>query len=214
MASIQPAGMHADAGVVLTVGMLNTTSGDTGTIVLPMSNDAGFTDKAGLCSEACFAFEGVPLTNLLSCLSADTEVRFIAAEGMVNGCVPFRIDYAAGAKPGIQPGDAAPSQVAALITMYADPADLAAGHRMEDGRIYVPFVSEDDITGDTISGPTLTALDLFGQSMLDGWVMNGLPGKWWRVLKKVHTIGGIIIRTIDHITRVIVATQRRRVRRT
>lgn len=216
MASVQPSGMMNDNGAVLTVGI--QTSGEQTAIVLPIATETVM-DPGDLCTRAVQDFVTGVLPALLDCLSSDAYVRFIQAEGMVDGKVPSRLDFTASDHPGTGAANTAPPQVAALIACYEDPADATPGARMRVGKTFLPGISTAMITEGNINGPEITLLLILTGELLGGWT-NSVSGggHWYRVLATPFTPGpprtrpgGVgLKRCLTIVPRGYTATQRRR----
>lgn len=208
--SNQPA-MTSDKGVICTIG-IDTQAGDRTACVFPFATDDGALDFNTLCTDCVLAIQTSILPPLLDCISQDSFVRYIQVEGMMDGMVPSRIDFAAGAFPGTRAHSSIASQVAALVAFYGDPADLGPGVPMRVGKMFLAGISINDVTNDIIQAGLKAALETLASALQSGFATDGGGGKWYRVLARtvVRNVATAVRRTIGGIVRDYVATQRRR----
>lgn len=208
--SNQPSGMTNTNGVILTVGIV--CNNDRSEIVLPVASPSA-TDRATNCQDAVDSFVNSPINALANCISSDAYIGFVQGEGMVDGNVPYREDYLPTDHPGTGGIAPAPSQVAALIVFYADPADLTVGARVRIGKSFIPGIAKGDIIGDKISGGVVTNLQSLGTTLQAGFVSTLNPSSnWFRICATPtpRTSGTPCKRTINFVVRDYIATQRRR----
>lgn len=201
---------HANVGVILTVGGL--CGSDRVAMVMPLVTDDGGLDAITRCEDAVAAFRVSEIVTLLNCISSDAQITYLAAEGMCDGMIPFREDFALATYPGSRPAGVMPSSVTSLVAFYADPADLGAGVRMRTAKSFIWGVPQGDVVGDQIQGALLAGLINFGIAMQTGWATQLGGGKWYRQLAAPSTRlpGDPVIRIATSQPRAYIATQRRR----
>lgn len=202
----QPAGMTTSGGVILTVGIQVVL--DRCAIVIPLAN-LNDLDKVLGTSQVVSGFFAAPFDLLLDCLCENAYITFLAAEAMIDGCVPHRADYGVTDHPGTRTGNPLPAQVAALTSYYQEPEDVTGG-RIRVGKSFVPGISTDDVAGDNISTTLMSALETFAETLLSGFDCDGET--FYRVLAAPtdRTPATSLSRLAAHVTRGYVATQRRR----
>jgi hypothetical protein len=209
LAMPQPSKVGLD-GVILTVGGFSGT--DRAACVIPL-----FTDDVGLTREtrnqdAVTAFRTTVLSQFLACISGNSQVTYLQSEGMANGSIPAREDYASGAHPGTGASNALPSNVTSLVVFYEEPADVVPPHRMRVGKQFIWGVPQATVTGDIISVAQIVALQTFASSLLLGFPTNHAGGNWYRAV--AHCFPRLettpIKRCGSLAVRDYVATQRRR----
>lgn len=208
----QPVAIN-DNGVMLSVGLLS--NGDRWEIVMPLCYDhaLGAIDAEHICQDAVSSFFAGPFNDLLACLSADTQITFLSAEGMTDGRVPQRVDFAIGANAGSRPAGAMPSNVTALITYYEEPADVAPNTRMRTGKTFLSGIAQSDVAGDHVITALVTLMTTFGADMLLGYASTLVPAtKWYRYLSSpLARAAGTNVKRVGVVSaRAYVATQRRR----
>lgn len=206
---LQPV-MDLEEGVVLSIGLISND--DRCEIVLPMCNDNNVIIQAQVNRDAVDAAIAHVLPLLVAILSSDTYVSFVQSEGIQLGTIPYRTDFAAADWPGTRASGSVPSQVAALMTFYAEPTDLSGTEKMRAGKNFIPGLAAVDITGDKVS-LTVTALILaLGQALLTGYATDSGTGKWYRIVSTTPRTGHPTepVRCDAIIARRVVATQRRR----
>lgn len=205
----QPA-TNNDRGVVLTVGGFCGT--DPVAMTFPMFTDDATLTDSNICNDAQQSFINLILPSVLLCMATDAEVRFVSAEGMVDGKLPQRQDFAPGAQPGARTAPSMPSSVCGLLTYYEDPVDVLAGHRIGTGHNFFWGMSKADITNDIISGTLASLYSAVGSLMVAGVATVAGVGKWYRGLAapKPRTAGQHIKRITGGVVRLYCGTQRRR----
>jgi len=184
--------LASDKGVILTVGFIDMAV-NRGQIVLPVATDsAAFIDVIG-CKLAVDAFVEHIVPLLLDCMSSDGAIRFVQAEGMDDGIVPWRHDITGTDGLGTGGNGGIPSNAGLLCTFYEEPLDTAPGERMRTAHNNIGNVPSEQWLEGTPSGPLLAA----GQALIDvlvaGWLFEPAIGsdKWYRVLAaKKRGIGG------------------------
>jgi len=205
----QPTGMTSDNGVIVTLGL--SVNGDRCAIVFPMVTDIAPTVPEHLCFNAVEAIRDGILDDLLAQLSSsDVFATFCQGEGMDDGKVPFREDYAAADHPGTRSGDAVPSQVAALMFFYADQEDLDPGQRIREAKNFIPGITSDVMSGNIIGSGVPAALGDIATTLQAG--VTGGGSTYYRVLAAPRPRGTAqaIKRIITGNCRGYVVTQRRR----
>src|SRR6185369_3439051 len=128
----------------------------------------------------------------------------IQVEGMMDGSVPARQDYAAGLYPGTRTGTTIANNVCGLGALYCDPTDTPAGDVMPVAKTFFPGLSTSDVTNDLVATAVRTAIEAFLQALQEGMVSAGSgDGKWWRVLKKASqtAFSELLKRTINWVSR-------------
>jgi hypothetical protein len=199
-------------GVILSIGLVS--KGDRMEMVMPLITDGTVVTANNLCSDAVQSVQNNLVPTIQPCLTDSTYISFIAAEGMENGKIPYRLDYASGVLPGtISAIDPLPNNVAVLLAFYADPALLPLGARMRVGKTFIPAVPESLWTGDRISAPGLVLYDALAQMMLVGFASVLTPAKkWYRCTSAPQRGAGVslCLRAVSAIARIYTGTQRRR----
>lgn len=187
MAAIQQPAVTNDHGAELTVGILSGT-GNRMAIVLPMATDNTTLTDINRMQDCVVAWQSHGMPQLLACMVATVEVLFIQAEGMVDGIIPYRIDFVPGTNPGTNSGQLAPTNVTGLITFYEDPADIAPGRKMRTARTFVPGVSDSSLTENTIDVGLLASYLTWGTTMQNGYNVITGSGKWYRMLSAPYQL--------------------------
>src|SRR6185369_5785530 len=100
--AVQPVDMHSNMGVICTIGVMSKN--DRTAIVFPMATDSSNLDRASLCDDALETLQSIAAPLLQAVMSVDAHVTHIQVEGMMDGSVPARQDYAAGLYPGTRTG--------------------------------------------------------------------------------------------------------------
>jgi hypothetical protein len=208
----QPAGMTNSNGVILSAGFFG--NGEAFEIVLPLATNSTSLDDSNLCQDAAQAFEAGPLVvDLLAILSSSVSLVFVAAEGMTNGCIPWRDSFAIGVNPGTSGPVAAPTNACALGVIYQDPADVGFGTRIAMAKTFFSGIATTQIVQNSIT----TALVALINTWLDD-CQGGFPSildptfSWYRVLTvpKPRTAGTPIKRLLLPQARGNIYTQKRR----
>lgn len=210
MASIQPA-INNSCGAILTIGLV--VGKDRLAIVEPYGIDQPAPDLTHMCEDLLDSWGAAAITAFLACLSPDAQVVYLSAEGMQDGRVPSRNDYALGTNPGTLTGAAMPNNVTGLIAYYEDPVDVVVGERMRVGKTYMPGVPETQVTGDILSGTATGAYSAYAGIVINGFASTAYPAnKWWRMLStpKPRNVNTSIRRVVSAVPRAYVCTQRRR----
>lgn len=198
----------ADYGSVLSVQFL--VAGQRAECVIPLADDSQVVVATNKNRDVCEAFvaQGLPL--LLDCLAQDAQVIGVSAEGMVDGDIPFRLNFPLGSYEGTIAHDCVPQSIASLIAFYADPADVAPGNRTRVAKTMIPGVPETSIAGEIIDGALKTAVGLFMDLLLNGMGGGSAGGIWRRVMAEVRGIGATIRLAIQGIVRDYIASVKRR----
>ncbi len=199
-----------DNGAIATIGIVSGP--DRVAIVAPfIADDPGLTPTTR-CVDLVAQIIANILTPLTTVMGTDAHVAFVQAEGMVDGEIPSRTDFAPGDYPGAGGSVVMPNNVSGLSVYYGNPADLAPGARMPVGKTFWPAVPSAEVTGDIISNV------LFGNyGTIDTLYRTGFAtflggGKWYRMAGKGNsrTAGTPAVSIISSAVRHYVATQRRR----
>lgn len=209
--------MTSDKGVILTIGLLVGT--DRAALVMPVATDATPTAPEDLCDNAVNAFvQGDAMDALVALLTTHCYVSYVQAEGMDDGKIPSRNDFAATDHPGTVSGDTLPTQVGALVCFYEDPADIDAGGRMRHSRMTVPGCGVTQLTGG-IAGTTLVVnLTAFAELLRHGFsAASATPPVFYRVLASPprgaggHAPATALKRIASSTIRRYLGTQRKRI---
>lgn len=201
----------ADKGVILTFGILS--GADRCAIVMPVFTDSTLFGPVTLVQDAVSSADTNLSTLLADCLATDSLVLFIQGEGMIDGMIPSRLDYAPADFPGTRTGDAMPSSCGAIMGFYRDPADPLPSTRVSLGKNIIPGISADDVTGDVISLDLQNAVIDLADMLVTGWASTGDSGnKWYRASVAVPraNTSDHIPRCASQIVRRYIGTQRRR----
>lgn len=200
-----------EAGVILTVGI--TAQSNRCALVFPVGTDAGILSDIITCSLALKAFRTNVLPALCDCFGSEGDVRFINAEGMKDGMIPYREDYDPATFTGTRGGGGLPASCGLLISFYEDPADVVAGHRMRVGHNTIPAQAPDDWPDGYAVGALVDAGNTLANLLVGGWAFDPAVGseKWYRYLAApARTAGTSVRRIVGGTTRGYVGTQRRR----
>jgi hypothetical protein len=199
-----------DKGVILTVGVVSGS--DRTAVVMPLITDDAGLIAATRCTDAVAAFIAGPLATFAGILASNAYVAFVQAEGMIDGEVPARIDFAPAEWPGGQASVAMPNNVAGLTVFYGDPADLPGDAREPVGKTFWPAVPVGEVTGDIISPALHTSYSGLATTLKGGFATFAAGGLWYRVASKggSRAAGTEGVGCISTATRNYVATQRRR----
>lgn len=206
----QPA-ISNQSGVILTIGIL--AQGNRCALVMPVGTDSNLMTPVILCGAAVLAFKANVLPDLLDCMGSEAEVTYIQGEGMIDGQVPFRQDYPPATYTGTRGGGSLPASCGLLLSMYEDPVDVVAGHKIRVAHNTIPGQSPDDWTD---GSPDLTIIsngDTIINTFVAGWNFDPSSGsdKWYRFLAATdRVVGTHIDRIATGQARGYVGTQRRR----
>lgn len=207
----QPSGMNTGKGVVVSCGIV--VHGNRTECVFPVTYDGSGLGPANICQTAVFGFEANVMPQIMDCMGEDAYISFINGEGMDDGCIPFRIDYASTANPGTRTGKALPPQDGLLIVFYSDPADLAPTDRVSAAKNFIPGMSKDD----WVDGALDSALVANGQTLADtlqnGFQDVSLAYTFYRVIqpKRPHAPDQPIRRVLGQLPRFYMGIQRKRI---
>lgn len=207
----QPA-LTSDKGVILTVGM-GLSGGNRAALVIPVATPSSAVIPVLMCRLAVTAFKANALGLLQACFGAEGEVTFLAGEGMDDGNIPYREDYAPGTYVGTGGGGGLPVTNGLLLTFYEEPDDVAPGDRIRTAHNTIPGQSPDDWTDGVPSSAMIANGETFGNTMITGWAFDPAIGsdKWYRALAAIRDATGTPLKRIaDAQTRGYVGTQRRR----
>lgn len=217
MATEQPQVMN-NQGVVLTVGIL--AASERTAIVLPMFTESTTLDDINRCTDAVNSFVTSALPGLLDLLCTDGGCSFVQGEGMVDGTVPYRTDFASDEQVGTQTPPALTGNTSALAVFYCDPADVGPSGRMTVAKNFIPGLPVSNVTLDRLNDFAISAVADWANSLVAGYASVIDSGsKWYRGLKAPFVIVGgkktrprstPIQRTILAECRGYLSTQRRR----
>ncbi len=203
----QPA-LSSENGVIVTVGCV--TNNDRWEIVMPFAS-IHVHDGLSICSDAGIGFAADALPLLVACLSSDTQVMFIQVEGMVDGSVPARKDYAPGAQVGTRAAGTLPTSVAALIDWYGDPAQTLPSGRTRIGKNFIAGIAATDVVGDHVQSSLGGVLQAFGLHCMDGFTGGDGTTLYYRVIRGSDRVSGQTLANARAVViREYVVTQRRR----
>lgn len=207
----QPAGMMNDNGVILSVGMFG--NGEAYEHVMPMATNSEMLTPANICQDAVNSFVNSAITDLANLLSSDQYVAFVAAEGMVNGAIPFRTSFGPMDSAGNAAPPAAPLNASALGVIYQDPEDATAGDRIRLAKTFISGISTSQVTGNTITSTLITNIEIYLGLLQVGYpsTVDG-ASNWYRVLNvpKPRTTGQPVKRLLVAESRGNIYTQKRR----
>lgn len=170
-------------GAILTIGLL--VNGERCANVEPYGLAGGGVGPVLLASDLCNSWLAGQLSNYLAMISSDAQITFLAAEGMQDGVVPQRLDFAPGTHVGTNAAGASPTQVAALIIYYEDPADVVPGHRIRVAKTFVVGVPDGNIDGNAINSAQEGHLDNYGQQAQLGFASVLNPSSTWQRMLSV-----------------------------
>lgn len=211
MSFIQPAGMTNDLGVILTVGLF--CNGEAMQIVQPFATDSSALTPENVCSDAVASFALAAIDDLMDCLSSGCYCAFVGAEGMVNGTIPYRQNFASSDHPGTRDAGTLPTNVSALGIYYALPDDLPTGAKMKVAKTFLGGLAQSDVIENTVVSAVVGALQTFLTLCLAGYASsNDTSANWYRVnsTPKTRVPGQAITRNQVALPRNGVYTQRRR----
>lgn len=201
----------ADKGIILTFGILSNA--DRCAIVVPVFTDNSTLDATTLAQDAIDSADATISASIADTLATDSFLTFIQAEGMIDGIIPSRIDYAPSDFPGTRTGVSGPSSNGALMEFYRDPADPTPSGRVSVAKNIIPGISTTDVSGDVISLDLQSNVVSLAVALQEGFASAANPSqKWYRAaaaLERSDTTGQIP-RTITHVVRRYIGTQRRR----
>lgn len=198
-------GLKSDKGVVATVGLM--VGVDRAALVIPMATDDLSVSKENLCEQALDALK-VTFTDasFLKLLATSCHLTYIQCEGMDDGQYPARIDYPTNAHPGTGGAIGPPASVGALVTFYAEFADLAANERMKHSRMTIPGIPASYLSGAILTAEAQGFYNTFANQMLDGFRGTDPGGPiWYRVLSAPQPVtkGGLPATDLVRIGRVV-----------
>lgn len=206
--------LKADTGVVVTLGII--TAGDRCALVIPMATPATDLENDTLCASAADAVISGLMLYLTNCLVTSAYVRYINAEAMMNGKVPYRGTFGSTEYPGARTGVALPSNVAALGLFYSyKEQDDPPTQRTRVGKMFLPGISATDVEGDLVKSTLKGEIATLLQAMVDGFDDSQTPThKWYRALAVPRPRPTDPEAALARISKTIVpgtvATQRRR----
>ena len=207
-----------DNGVIVTLGF---QIGDQSVaIVLPMGEPAGLSTEPQQTNNAVNAVLGWATvgTDLMSYLSPGCYLSYIQGDGMVDGYIPARYEFAPATHPGTGTGNPVPQQVSALITGYDDTGFSVAALRR--CHTYLPGLPQAAFTAEILN-PTLqyNLETLFNKLIFIGVSEDTNSTVWFRYLAAPYVVvsgkrtrpSGTNIRRIGAFDcRSYAATQKRR----
>lgn len=206
----QPVGTNSK-GVILTIGI--DASGNRTELTVPLFTGSDGLTPATFCEDAVSSFNGIGLANLTVLLSSESFVSFVAAEGAIDGFVPFRIDFVDTDWPGSDATPALPSTTGILCVWYALTADLPPGTRMRSGKNTIPGVSRVNWEGSGFSDAFKAAVLVFVDQLGEGFASTENPSEsWYRPCSfgGTRVPGSAVIRAVTGEVRGYVGTERRR----
>lgn len=210
MSSVTQPDVTNAQGVALTVGIMSGV--DRTAIVLPLGLDAD-PEANTICSDAVQSFLAAVTPDLQAVLSTDNYISFIQADGMQDGRVPYRQDFAPSDLPGGRGHGSVSSQVAALMYFYRDEDTAPANSRVRIAKNFIPGLCPADVVGDLIVADLFTAIQTLATLLQNGFPSIANSGKnWYRYLAipKTRTTDVHLIPTFVCGVRNYVGTQRRR----
>lgn len=204
---------ESNYGVLVTIGIMSGV--DRAEIVIPMATDSTTLVPENLCFDAVEAIQdGSVLADLALCLSSDSYIMFVAAEGMMDGTVPYRTDYSPTNYPGQRSSGVQASNCGALAVFYANPADLGPGVAMRVGKNTIPGLASVDVVQDLLVDNLHTLVQTWADLFITGLESGGggAGKKWYRVLAKASqtAVAELLKRVVTAVVRKYIATQRRR----
>lgn len=207
----QPAGMVNDNGVILTIGMYGNN--EAYEHVMPFATNSEMLTPSNVCEDAVNSFVNSAITQLANLLSSDQYVAFVAAEGMVNGAIPFRTSFGPTDSAGNAAPPAVPTNACALGVIYQDPEDAIAGDRIRLAKTFFSGISTSQVTGNLITSTLITNIEIYVGLLQSGYpsTIDG-ASNWYRVLNvpKPRTTGQQVKRLLVAESRGGVYTQKRR----
>lgn len=209
MPTDQPTGMQNDNGLILTIGVGGADAG-LSAVVLPMCSDSDI-DKNKSANSFIDGFTG-DLSAFTGIISSDAFIAFIQVEGMVDGIVPARKDFAPTDQPGTRGAGLAPAQVSALAYWYEDSRDVVGPtEKLRVGKCFLPGLCKDDVGAVGIVSDVVDQIGTWANDLQAG-ITDGDGNTWYRVLAapKPRTPGQDIRRTYANGGRNYICTQRRR----
>jgi len=210
MSSIEQPSILNNNGAIVTIGIRVNT--DRCAIVMPFVTDDVVLDELTFCNDLVITAQTHILTSLTAVMSVQSYVSFIAAEGMIDGRIPYRVDYAPTDHPGLLTGPPVPSQVSGLVIWYEDPRDVVAGHKLRVAKNFIPGLPSANVTGNIIDSALVDTLQALADNSQNGYETNAGSGKWYRCLAapRPRTPGTSCKRTTGQLGRDVVYTQKRR----
>lgn len=170
--------LKAGSGVVVTIGIM--AAGDRTAIVIPLATPTEEIDNKDLCFKACDAVESSLYGYLLDCICTQAYIRYIQAEAMMNGKVPFRKGYGTTEYPGTRTGVVMPSNVAGLALFYSyKEEDDPPTKRTRVAKTFLPGLSATDVDGDVMVSALRGKITLFANALIDGIADSGSPSNIW-----------------------------------
>lgn len=163
-------------------------------IVLPMAALEGTVSHPNkMCENCVFAWTDAVETDFLSCLSSHSRILGYRAEAMVNGNIPFSVQYPLGTGPvGTYTGDddPEPASIGAVIDFYFDASDVAPGSRTVVSHNTVPGIDQAATDGNYLVSGAVTALRAFAAHLIDETMTHDSSGSGgdnltWRRVNKI-----------------------------
>lgn len=208
--SEQPA-VNNTFGAVLTIGV--NTNGNRAAIVLPVFTTDITLGKVNLCDDAVNSAVTTLVPLMVIVMVATDYISFVQADGMKDGYIPSRQDFAPGANPGLVTGQSLPSQTSVLLSMYEEPDDSIAGKRMRVAKTFMPSVPAGYMTNGQLDPTHVANYDSIVSMFGAGWPgVNDVTKQWFRGLSvpKPRSTTAQVPRIRSGETRQYVGTQRRR----
>lgn len=208
--SIQPV-IQNDTGAILTIGCL--CNGERLSIVEPYGLDDASADLSTFVKDLIDSWVAANMVNFLACCSQDLAIVFLSGEGMRDGRIPYRTDYAVTAHKGTISSAALPTSVCGLISYYCDPADVVPGHRLGVAKTFFPGLPDAAVTGQAVSSAQQLLYGNYASVVIGSFASVAFSGSnWWRMLSapKPRSVSTQIPRIEVKVARGYVATQKRR----
>jgi hypothetical protein len=207
----QPASMESDDGWILTVGMI--TSADRWEMVFPIAPDHTVGPfPADMAEHIVGGWIANVMPLLLACVTSDTSVCFVQAEGMVDGKVPSRSDFPTAVEIGTLGTVSLPTSDAALLVYYVDPTKHLSTNRERVAKNFVAGIDKTTALNDLIGGAVEAALETFLNNMANGFGDDRMAGSttWYRVGKAIRQTAQALPNIVTAEVRRYIGTQRRR----
>ncbi len=203
--------VHNTLGCILTVGVVS--EGDRMAMVMPFVCPSVVLNAIDRANDLVASFIASQIAGLTAQMAETSYISFLNAEGMTDGTVPFRHDFAPTAHNGAVTGSAVSSQTAPLISFYEDPADVVPGKRIGVAKTFFCGFPVSGATGDNLEGANAGAILTVFETYVNGFASLGDAGtNWYRVLSapKPRTPGTNCKRIVLTVVRGRFGTQRRR----
>lgn len=212
MTAISQPALQSEKGVILTIGLL--TGQDRWAIVLPVATDdaTAQSNPTNACTNAVTAWVNNGLSLLTPCIASDTSIVYVQGEGMVDGHIPFRQDFAPGVEVGSQGTVSLSRNCSVLGVYYVDPSQTLTTGRERVAKNFIAGIDAASVVGDIAQIAVTSAVQTFIDAMAAGFhTASGPPyPTWYRVGKAVRTTGQALPNIVVTAVREYIVTQRRR----